>query len=249
MIEAGAMELNCLSMKVRPPIFLLLALTLLLAPIEPALANIPVTAGGAGDFLAAGPAGLPTSLTEFSQELPRGKAASPVGVYVQDVLALRVLAQPVSNPGYVTAQPEAVSLFRLAQQYGTVGLIAHNYLAGQSFFDLSAGQQVVLIMADGTRQRYKIESIRQLQALSPWSPTSDFLPVGGEGPVVSATQLFHQIYSGTNRVVFQTCIELDGNPVWGRLFVTAERIDPQPAIDWAVKLPRLLLDRPLARTF
>jgi hypothetical protein len=242
------MELYCLAKQVQFTVVFLLLLSLLLPGSAPALAPIPVSAGGEGGPASAGPNDSISSLSAFARELPHSSANSPVGVYVKDVLALRVFAQPASNPGYVTSQADAVSLFGLAQQYGVTGLIAHNYLAGDSFSNLTQGQQVVLLMADGARQRYKIVSVRRLQALSPWSPLSNFVEVGADGEVLSASQLFHQVYTGSNRVVFQTCIEVDGNPVWGRLFVTAERIEPYPSTNWAAKLPALLLGSPGSRS-
>jgi hypothetical protein len=41
------------------------------------------------------------------------------------------------------------------------------------------------------------------------------------GAQLSSTDLFNQMYTGGNKVVFQTCIYANGNWSWGRLFVTA----------------------------
>lgn len=204
---------------------------------------IPISAGddggGQSAQAAAGPSTL-TPLTDFARKLPHGDSSTPVGVYVPGVLAYEIHAQPASNPGYVTSVDDAVSLFRLAQQHGTTGLIAHNYLAGELFFDLEVGQEVVILKANGSRQRYRIESIRRLQALSPWSPNSNFVDLDRDGQVLTALELFNQIYHGSDRLIFQTCIEYEGNPVWGRIFVTATPIEISPGIDWAVKLPGFL---------
>ena len=52
-------------------------------------------------------------------------------------------------------QNDAVSLFRLsAQPYGTMGLITHNYLAGEHFFNLRggpAGWMMALVSATASR--------------------------------------------------------------------------------------------------
>lgn len=230
-------------------IILLLIVALMSPTLTATPAMIPVTPSGDGEPLTSGLPGDTPSLTAFASVLPHGPANSPVGVYVKDVLALQIFVQPTANPGYVTSSPEAVSLFGLATQHGITGLLAHNYLAGQRFFELGTGQQVVVVMADGSRQHYRVSSVRRLQALSPWSSLSNFVDVDGDGEVLSASQLFHQVYHGSNRVVFQTCIELDGNPVWGRLFVTAEPMRTYPFPDWAVKLPALLLDPPILGIF
>ena len=210
------------------------------APFSMASGSIPVTAGGDEGALVAGSVDNSLSLTSFSRTLPQRGSAAPVGVYVDGVLALQIKPQPAGNPGFVTSQAQAVSLFGLAKQYGTTGLIAHNYLAGETFFNLKPGQEVVVIKANGSRARYLIESVRRVQALSPWSPHSNFVDLDQEGPVLTASQLFHQVYAGSDQVVFQTCIEAEGSPVWGRLFVTAKRIDVGPATNWAVKMPVLL---------
>ncbi len=243
------MELSFLARQLNISIILLLLVALLSPTVTAAPAMIPVTPGSGGKPLTSGTSGDTPSLAAFASLLPHGSAKSPVGVYVKNVLALRIFAQPAADPGYVTSQPDAASLFGLAMQYGTTGLLAHNYLAGQSFLTLAKGQQVVVILADGTRHHYRVSSVRHLQALSPWSPRSNFVDLDGEGEVLSASQLFHQVYNGADRVVFQTCIELDGNPVWGRLFVTAEPIEPYPSPDWTVKLPALLLESPAIRSF
>jgi len=210
-------------------ILLLLIISLVTPAFTAAPDSIPVTPGGDGELLISRPAGDSLSLTAFASILPQdGSASIPVGVYVKDILAFQIFAQPTSNPGYVTSQPGAVSLFGLATQSGTTGLIAHSYLAGQSFFDLSQGQHVVVVMADGSRLHYRVSSVRRLQALSPWSPLSNFVDLDIEGEILSASQVFNQVYQGSNQVVFQTCIELEDNPVWGRLFVTAEPINPYP---------------------
>ncbi|MFP3854981.1 MAG: hypothetical protein ACLFWD_11875 [Anaerolineales bacterium] len=213
------------------------------APGNSAAAVIPITAGddGGGQAVqtAAGPSTF-TALSDFAGMLPQGDSDIPVGVYVPGILAYEIHTQPALDPGYVTSSEGAVSLFRQAQQHGTTGLIAHNYLAGELFFNLGVGQEVVILKADGARQRYRIESIRRLQALSPWSPNSNFVDLDREGHVMTALELFNQIYHGSDRVIFQTCIEYEGNPVWGRLFVTATPIETSPGIDWAVKLPAVL---------
>lgn len=166
------------------------------------------------------------SLAAFRASLPSDGGGSLAGLHVAGRMALRVLAQPAGSPGFVTAQPDAASLFGMALAYGTTGLIAHNYLAGEAFLDLASGDRIVLLYADGTSQTYQVESVRSLQALSPWSPTSQFVDLAAPDESLSAASLFGQVYGGTYPLVLQTCLTRGDNPVWGRWFVLA-----QPAID------------------
>lgn len=177
------------------------------------------------------------SLDAFRKTLPSGPSDQVVGMYVSGKVALRVLDQPVGQPGYVTRQLDAVSQFSLAMKYGTVGLIAHNTLSGAEFFQLKEGDRIVLLREDGTRQAFIVNAIRRLQALSPWSPMSSFRDLTSPDVTISALSLFNEVYAGKHSVVLQTCISGDGNPSWGRLFVLA---DPVPDGMQAARIDRLV---------
>ncbi|MGA9531370.1 MAG: hypothetical protein WBR18_01520 [Anaerolineales bacterium] len=180
------------------------------------------------------------SLETFSETLPSANSHQVVGVYVSGKLALRVLEQPAGQPGYVTSQADAASRFGLAGRFGTVGLIAHNTLAGGSFISLGDGDRIVVFYADGERQVYVVERTRQLQAVSPWSPTSSFLDLEAPSALISAQTLFNQVYAGGFPVVLQTCLSKGENSVWGRLFVLARPAPSQMEAAVAAKLARLL---------
>jgi hypothetical protein len=63
--------------------------------------------------------------------------------------------------------------------------------------------------------------VYRYQAISPSSPTSDFQNLD-ENEYLTTSQLFMQMYGGSHHLTFQTCIEMNGNPSWGRMFVVAE---------------------------
>lgn len=180
--------------------------------------------------------GAVLSLAEFSLAVTGGEDSRIAGVFVQDVLALRVAQQPAGNPGYVTNQIDAVTQFSLAAANRTLGFLAHNYLAGEQFFALRPGQSVVIIRADGTRERFRVDAVQRYQALSPWSPLSAFVDLENPEHRLTAQTLFNTLYGVPDQVVFQTCIGKDGNPVWGRLFVLASRLD---GVNQAGKFSRL----------
>jgi hypothetical protein len=114
--------------------FLIIALSLFLTPVS-------VQAGGIGET------SLP-SFSTFAESIQDGKAGILKGVYVSNVLALPIVQQPVGNPGFVSQYPDVVTEFSMAREVGNVGLLAHNHLAGQTFTNLSIGNEVKLVYGD-----------------------------------------------------------------------------------------------------
>lgn len=180
-------------------------------------AGLPATGG-----LAAGKAStsaIPT-LEDFANSLKNGQAGQVVGLYVPQVLALQVVQQPAADPSYVSQEANVVTQFGLAAQYGTTGLLAHNYLSGALFFNLSSGEEVDIVYGDGAVRGYSILAIGRFQALNPSDPASSFIDLD-DASQLSSTDLFYRMYGREDRVVLQTCIEANGDPSWGRLFVIA----------------------------
>jgi len=161
---------------------------------------------------------------DFHTAVSNGEASVVRGVYVPNVFALRVQQQPDNNDGYVSSILGVVTQFHLASQSGVTGLLAHNYLSGDLFFDLEIDQEVNVIYGDGSGQRYIISEIYEYQALQPNSAFSDFIDLETNQKLTS-TQLFNRVYTGENHVTFQTCIAKDGNLTWGRLFVIATPLE------------------------
>lgn len=163
----------------------------------------------------------PPFLDTFIENLKNGNAGQVVGVYVEDVLSLRVVQQPSSDAAYVSTIPNTATYFSMVRNVtGNTGLLAHNYLAGAYFFDLTPGQSVTLIYGDGTTDEYIVSSIDEFQALSPSSPTSNFVSLSS-GETLSSTDLFYRVFGGGTRTTFQTCIAQGNEDSWGRLFVIA----------------------------
>ena len=160
------------------------------------------------------------NLESFISSVQNGNGSQIVGIYSQGNMAFEVGGQPSGNAGYVTSNSSEVTRFGLASQYGSKGFLAHNYLAGASFFNLSSGDIITLVYGDGSTQNYQIQTVRRFQALQPNSTQSSFVDLDNGGNL-SASDLFYQIYNSDNPVVLQTCIENDGISTWGRLFVIA----------------------------
>lgn len=149
-------------------------------------------------------------------------------LYIDRNTSFRIVQQPVGKGNFVTNLPDFVTEFQLASNYGSIGILAHNYLAGQYFFQISRGQKLKLIYSDKSTSSFIVTKVQQYQALSPNSPTSDFVDLN-TGEYLTASQLFKRIYSNqTGNLILQTCIFNDQNPTWGRLFVIAEPLITQP---------------------
>jgi hypothetical protein len=142
------------------------------------------------------------------------------GVYVPDVLALPIVQQPQDHPYYVSNRNGEATQFSIASQYGNIGLLAHNTLSGKSFARLSAGQQVRLIYGDGRVEEFVVGNILRFRASEPDSISSSFYNLDRK-ETLSANEMFLRAYAGERHLVFQTCIEANGSPSWGRLFILA----------------------------
>jgi hypothetical protein len=164
---------------------------------------------------------IEAELSAFVQQVESGHAGVVRGVFVPDTLSMPVLRQPSDNPGFISSEDGVVTQFGMAETYGSIGLLAHNYLGGSEFFALEEGKQVYLVMGDGEVRRYVIAEVHRYQAAQPNSPYSDFYDLDDEGAKYSARQLFHMMYEREGDVVFQTCIAGEGISTWGRLFVIA----------------------------
>lgn len=162
---------------------------------------------------------VPT-FTDFSKTVQNGDKNVLRGVYVANVMALPVVQQPSGNAGYVSNTDGETTQFRMATQFGNVGLLAHNHLSGKNFSQLAVGQEVRLIYGDGKVEYFVISEVLRYQALQPNSPYSSFSNLDKK-ETLTAEQMFKRVYFGDHHVAFQTCIEKDGELSWGRLFVIA----------------------------
>lgn len=180
-----------------------------------------------GDYLSA-LAGQPVDnasaeLMQFASSLEAGTGSQVAGIFVDEVMAYPVVQQPSGSAAYVSADEGVLTQFSLPTQYGTVGILAHNFLAGVSFFDLAPDQDVYVVYGDGSTIRYVIKEVRQYQALQPNSPYSNFVDLDTNASY-SSTDLFYDVYGNQGNLVLQTCIAAEGIDSWGRLFVIAERV-------------------------
>jgi hypothetical protein len=234
-----------------PRLFLTFSLLVMLsgwlqAGIVPVFASGPPDWGESKATSASQPEAQPSvsipSLFRFVHTVQNDKTNSLVGVYVQNQFAFPVTLQPAGRPDFVSAKPDVVTQFSLAANFNNIGLLAHNYLAGSSFFGLYESQKLVLIYGDGSMQKYSIQSIERYRALSPNSPYSSFENLDNPGRIISVEELFYNVYGKGDRLVFQTCIEANGILSWGRIFITAVPIEEPAQISYTYRPEKMRID-------
>jgi len=158
---------------------------------------------------------------QFIEDLKNGNPDQIVGLWVENIMALRVVYQPSSNPGFVSTEDEVATYFLYPwQKAGNHGLLAHNYLAGRYFFDVKVGDIITLVFGDGYYLDFEVTEIKEFQALQPDSPYSDYIDlISGEQLTVS--NVFIEVYMGDFHTTLQTCIANGAETEWGRQFTIA----------------------------
>ena len=184
-------------------LFLALALTLFSQPVH-----------------ARGETNIPP-LDVFIEQVTNGQADVLRGVYVPGMLASPIVPQPATASAFVSSAENTLTQFGLASRYGSVGLLAHNSLAGKNFSLLEPGQMFYLIYGDGTVTTFVVTDLLRFQALEPENVHSDFIDLD-TGDTLTAADLFIKIYDQPGKVILQTCITAHGSSSWGRLFISAE---------------------------
>lgn len=113
-------------------------------------------------------------------------------------------------PGYVAHYDRAPGIV----------LIAHNHLDGQHFAGIQEG--MLIRYHDGSSRRYyRVERIWQLQAV----PSDSLTPTLYDGSrPYSLEWVYEEIF--VDSLTLMTCIERDGDPLWGRLFIQARALAP-----------------------
>jgi hypothetical protein len=160
---------------------------------------------------------------QANAQLTLDRAQGLSQVVFNDGTTLAIGRQPRGNISYITSHPEELTLFSLTQKFDSIGLLAHNYLAGEYFFNLAINDQVHLILDDGSNRQFEVVEIHQFQAVNPHSIHTNFIDLE-TGETVSAHQLFLRMYGSAGALTLQTCIERDGHMEWGRQFIIARPV-------------------------
>jgi hypothetical protein len=165
------------------------------------------------------------SLEKVSQQVVIDAVATGSQIDLDGAYNYIIVQQPKGNAGYVSTQADKLTQFSLAAKYGSQGYLAHNYLAGASFFNLVVGSEIIVSYSDGHTKTYEVREIRHLQAIHPNSPTTSFLDIDHKNVKLSAKQVFLQTYGIKDRLILQTCIAKGDELSWGRLFIIATPVE------------------------
>jgi hypothetical protein len=159
-------------------------------------------------------------LRDFMTQVSDGSGTDLRGVHIQDVLSLKVVQQPEGNATFVSTELGNVTQFQSAARNGVTGLLAHNYLSGELFYNIAIGQEVDLIYENGRIKRYQVSDIESFQKLTPSSLRSDLIDLS-TGRKFTTSQVFKRFYTGKDHITFQTCLEGEGISNWGLTFFVA----------------------------
>jgi len=170
----------------------------------------------------------PVSLLDtFIRQVSDGQGGVVKGLFVDGVMAVRVIQQPQGNAAFISVEDQTATQFQSATPFNVVGLLAHNFLAGRDFFRIKIGQDLILVYGDGKLQHYRVSEIGNFQRLTLSDLRSDFLELSNNQRWTT-DQVFSRYYQKPNRLTLQTCIEHDGVWDWGVRFVTADLSQTTP---------------------
>lgn len=116
---------------------------------------------------------IPAKLSNPTSMIDSDKNKQPSTLrelYIENLISMQIVQQPAGDGNFVTALPNYVTEYQTASNYGAIGLLAHNYLAGRYFFQISSGQEIELVYSDNRTDSFVVTQIQQYQALSPNSP-------------------------------------------------------------------------------
>ena len=159
-------------------------------------------------------------LSSFIENVRNENVGDLRGIYAPGVMAFPVIQDHGDDVFFVSSANQAITQFDMANQYGNIGLLAHNNLAGINFLTLTTGQLIYLVYGNGEVDAFIITEILRYQAYQPDNPYSYFRNLDN-GIDYSARSVFRKVYMGEHHLTLQTCITENGEASWGRLFVIA----------------------------
>lgn len=113
-------------------------------------------------------------------------APDPNRILAPGLFSVRVVSQN-GNSNYVPGEYGVASQFQDADWYGTIGILAHDYLSGAAFYGLTPGKRVILFYQDRAE-------VWQIVDAFYYYPSAQVTP----------GMMFDRVYRGGG-LVFQTC--------------------------------------------
>jgi len=147
---------------------------------------------------------------------PNSRANDSAGTVVQ-VTVPGKFSYPVVQSGNQSPSGFLVGQYSTAARNGNIGLIAHNYAAGASFYSLAMGDEITVTFSNGSTKTFVANNVLRYQLETPGDFTSF---INSNGQTVTAKTVFNQAYK-RNQLTFQTCIAKNRNQEWGLIFILA----------------------------
>ena len=97
---------------------------------------------------------------------------------------IAIVDQPADQWNWISDQSGQATIFTLPAEWGTIGLLAHDYLSGKLFYDARVGDMIIY-----NGQIYQVAETRSI------------------GEDYSRPQAFNEIYLIPNRLILQTCLD------------------------------------------
>ncbi len=190
------------------------------------------------------------ALEEFITTVTNGNPQALRGVYVPQVMSLTIVQQPQGDSRFVSRKNSVATQFSMAAKVGNIGLLAHNDLAGRLFFAIQQNDLVILIYGNGRTETFIVDGVHKYQAVM----RGTYIDMDTQN-TLGTGELFDSMYRGDYHVTLQTCIEKNGNPDWGRLFIIARPVGSEEdendeaalnAADVETAQPPIVLGWPIA---
>jgi hypothetical protein len=144
-------------------------------------------------------------------------------IYAKGKFNLEIVEQGNKGGSYVSSNPDVLTFFSLSKKFGSIGLVAHNFLSGEEFYELEEGDIIHIKNGSSEIHAFRVSESLSYQAIEPKSVRSDFVDLE-TGEFLNTKELFMRTYGRSGKLILQTCIERDGNYEWGRYFIIAESI-------------------------
>ncbi len=173
------------------------------------------------------PANNLPALEAFIPQVIDGQAGSVRGLYIPGLIALRIVQQPDGQYDFISYEEDTATQFQSPSLFGVIGLLAHNFLSGRSFFQIVPGELLTIVYGDGQTEAFQVAEIHDYQRLAELDLHSDFQDLANN-QTLSADQVFQYYYQGQRHLTLQTCLEKDGNWNWGIRMITALPVTAAP---------------------
>ena len=132
-----------------------------------------------------GTSNVDTSITDKAIPITGNNKMPPVVIlFIGNNKAIRVAQQPLNDISYVTDRDNLLTQI-WSDKLSSIGLVAHNYLAGKNFEGIKEGNQIVLVYDDETAQTFIVDNLK----------------------ILPFTTEIEKVYNKSDTLILQTCID------------------------------------------